>query len=182
MSGLRFGSRRQRGLWSGLGPTPRLIAGAVIIIIVGLFGMTPQSVYGLVIPWPYAALWGAVGWGRVGLSTRPMLLLVLFGFAQDFGFHTPLGCFAMVNLMIYGLSSAIADNLDVRDPLVALVGPIMLYFVAFILIWIMASLLGNHIVPMLPLLTPLLFTGALYGLVHSAFDLGRKPGQIMGRA
>jgi hypothetical protein len=182
MSRRRFGSSGQRGLWSGLGPTPRLIAGALIVVLIGLLGMTPKSVYGLLIPWPYAALWGAVGWGRVGLSTRPMLLLIAFGFAQDFGFHTPLGCFALVNLIIYGLSSAIADNLDVRDPLVALVGPTILFFVAFILIWIMASLLGNHVVAMLPLLTPILFTGALYGLAHTAFDLGRKPGQIMGRA
>jgi hypothetical protein len=173
--------RRRKSVWAQFGPTPRLIVGAVVIVIIGLIGMTPKVVGGFTIPWPYAAFWGAVGWGRVGLSLRPMVLLVLFGFAQDFGFDAPLGCFALLNLIVYGLSAAIADTLDVRQPLIAIVAPAVLFCAVFLLTWMLASLLEDHPVRVWPLLRTLLVTGLSYALIQIVFDLGRKPGEIAGR-
>jgi hypothetical protein len=172
---------RRKGLWSGLGPTPRLIAGALIIIATGMAGLMPREVWGMTIPWPYAAFWGAVGWGRVGLSLRPMILLVLFGLAQDIGMNAPLGCFALINLIVYGLSALVADTVDVRQPLAALLAPFALFFAGFLMCWILAGFLSNHLTSPLMPLTTMLFTGAVYGIIHRAFDLGRRPGEIEGR-
>ncbi len=179
---IRFSNKRRFAIWDGLGPTPRLIVGALLIVVIGLIGMTPKEIGGFPIPWPYAALWGAVGWGRVGIALRPMLLLILFGLAQDIGFNAPLGCFAVLNLTVYGLSSAISDTLDDRQPLVAFIVPMVLFIAAFIIIWTLASVMENHPAPALKLLTTLLFTGALYGALHPIFDLGRRPGQLPGKA
>jgi hypothetical protein len=63
-----------------------------------VLGMTPKAFFGFPLAWPFAALWGAMGWGRVGLALRPMMLLVLFGLMQDIVSNAPLGCFAMINL------------------------------------------------------------------------------------
>ena len=67
-------NRKQRTLWSQSGPSPRLLFGAAIIAIVGVLGMTPKAFFGIPLAWPFAALWGAMGWGRVGLALRPMVL------------------------------------------------------------------------------------------------------------
>jgi hypothetical protein len=175
------GNRKQRTLWSQAGPTPRLIFGALIIAVIGILGMTPKALLGVPIAWPFAALWGAIGWGRAGLSLRPMLLLVIFGLMQDIISNAPLGCFAMINLIIYGLSAGIADQTDgMRDTLVAVVGPIVLMVVAFLLVWGFASITNDHLVRGWPLLTSFLTTGLIFALGHAIFDLGRRPGEAAG--
>ena len=149
--------KRRKSLWSQSGPTPRLLFGAFVIATVGLLGLTPKEVFGLSIAWPYAALWGAVGWGRVGLSLRPMLLLIVFGLIQDVTFHAPLGCFVILS-------------------------PIVLFCGAFLLLWLMASTLEDHPVRILPLIASLITTGIVYAVVHRVFDLGRKPGELAGQS
>ncbi|MFT5932479.1 MAG: hypothetical protein ACI93G_001568, partial [Hyphomonas sp.] len=104
----RKSGRPSKSLWSQTGPTPRLLFGAFAIAAIGLLGLTPKTLFGLSIAWPYAALWGAVGWGRVGLSLRPMVFLIIFGLIQDISFNAPLGCFVIVNLVVYGFSAWIA--------------------------------------------------------------------------
>ena len=111
----RSSSRPNRSLWSQTGPTPRLLFGAFAIAAIGLLGLTPREFFGFSIAWPYAALWGAVGWGRVGLSVRPMILLIIFGLVQDVTFHAPIGCFVILNLLAYGASAAIAASDTTRD-------------------------------------------------------------------
>ncbi len=176
-------SRRRRGLWAKTGPTPRLLFGAFVIAVVGLFGLTPKDLFGLSFVWPHAALWGAVGWGRVGLSVRPMILLIAFGLMQDVTFHAPFGCFVVLNLMVYGGSAMIAETFDVmNEPLIALVSPVLLLSGACLLLWFMASTLEDHPVKILPLVAAFLTTGVLYSLVHRAFDLGRRPGALEGQA
>jgi hypothetical protein len=174
-------ARKQKTLWSQSGPTPRLIFGAAIIAIVGVLGMTPKSLLGIPLAWPFAALWGAIGWGRAGLSLRPMSLLVLFGLMQDIVSNAPLGCFAMINLLVYGISALIADQTDgMRDTLVAIVGPVVLLIVAFLLVWGFASITSDHLVRTWPLLTSFVVTGLVYAFASRMFDLGRRPGESPG--
>lgn len=181
MSRLRV-SARPKSAWSKTGPTARLTVGAVIIAMVGLFGLTEKSVFGVSIPWPHAALWGAVGWGMVGLSLRPMLVLVVLGFAQDIAFVAPLGCFVLVNLAIYGLSAAASDQVDIEsDPLLVWLVPTALTTAGFGAVWIIASSVADHAVQMWPLFLSLLSTLGLYFLVSGLFRLGRAPGETAGQ-
>lgn len=174
--------RRPRSLWSRTGPTPRLLFGVFAIASIGLLGLTPKTLFGFSIAWPYAALWGAVGWGRVGLSLRPMMFLILFGFIQDVSFHAPLGCFVIINLIVYGASAAISDTFDVNsEPLIAVLSPAVLLTGAFLLLWMMASILEDHAVRVAPLFASLLTTGLGYAVGQKVFDLGRRPGELAGQ-
>ena len=174
-------NRKQRTLWSQSGPSPRLLFGAAIIAIVGVLGMTPKAFFGIPLAWPFAALWGAMGWGRVGLALRPMVLLVVFGLMQDIVSNAPLGCFAMINLLVYGVSAGIAEQTDgMRDTLVAVVGPVVMLIVAFLLVWGFASITGDHLVRAWPLMTSFIATGAVYAVGNQMFDLGRRPGESPG--
>lgn len=176
-------ARRRQGLWVKAGPTPRLMLGSLLIALVGLFGLTRNDIFGLSFAWPHAALWGAIGWGRVGLSVRPMIILIAFGVVQDVIFHAPFGSFEVINLMTYAASTAIAGEFDVTgEPLIAIVSAVMLFTGAFLLLWLMASTLEDHAVRALPLVAAMLTTGLLYALVHGLFDLGRKPGEPSGQA
>ncbi|HPE48289.1 MAG TPA: hypothetical protein PLR76_07830 [Hyphomonas sp.] len=178
-----FDFRRKQGPWSKSGPTIRLILGSTLIAAVGLFGLTRNDIFGLSFAWPHAALWGAVGWGRVGLSIRPMLVLIVFGVMQDVIFHAPFGCFEVVNLLTYAGSTAIASQFDVMsEPLIAITSSVLLFAGAFLLLWLMASTLEDHAVRILPLIAAMLTTGLLYALIHRAFDLGRRPGETPGQA
>lgn len=175
-------ARRRSSLWSKSGPTPRLAFGIVVISVVGAFGLTRNDIFGLSFAWPYAALWGAVGWGRVGLSIRPMLALIAFGMVQDVIFHAPFGCFEVVNLLTYAGSTAIASQFDVmNEPLIAVVSPVLLFAAAFLLLWLMASTLEDHPVRIMPLVAAMMTTSVLYAVVHRAFNLGRRPGEPLGQ-
>ena len=179
----RTSGRPSKSLWSQTGPTPRLLFGAFAIAAIGLLGLTPKTLFGLSIAWPYAALWGAVGWGRVGLSLRPMLLLIIFGLIQDISFNAPLGCFVIVNLVVYGFSAWIASMFDVmHEPLVAVIAPVLQFVSGFLLLWLMASALEDHAVRATPLVAAFLTTGVIYAVAHKMFDLGRAPGQPVGQA
>ncbi|MEZ5987476.1 MAG: hypothetical protein R3B94_16150, partial [Hyphomonas sp.] len=124
-----------------------------------------------------------VGWGRVGLSIRPMIILIVFGGIQDVIFHAPMGSFEVVNLMTYAASTAIAAQFDItNEPLIAIVATVLLFTGAFLLLWIMASTLEDHPVRILPLFAAMLTTGLLYALIHKVFDLGRRPGEAAGQA
>ncbi|MEZ5953115.1 MAG: hypothetical protein R3C13_02300 [Hyphomonas sp.] len=178
-----YAERRKPGLWSKAGPTPRLMLGSLVIAAVGLFGLTRNDIFGMSFAWPHAALWGAIGWGRVGLSIRPMLILIAFGLIQDVTFHAPFGCFEVVNLLTYAGSTAIASQFDVTsEPLIAIVATVLLFSGAFLLLWLMASTLEDHPVRILPLVASMLTTGALYALIQRVFDLGRRPGELSGQA
>jgi hypothetical protein len=110
-----------------------------------------------------------------------MMLLVLFGLMQDIVSNAPLGCFAMINLLIYGMSAGIADQTDgMRDPLVAVVGPAVLLIVAFLLVWGFASITGEHLVRSWPLLSSFITTGLIYAFAARMYDLGRRPGESPG--
>ncbi len=173
--------RRRKTLWSQTGPSGRLAFGAAVISVVSLIGLTPRSLLGVEIPWPYAALWGAIGWARVGLSIRPILILSIFGVMQDIITNAPMGVFATINLTVYGLSALIARHTDgMKDAAVAVLAPAVLLLLAFMAVWSFASLTGGRSVPAGPIFTVMLVTGGIYALTAEIFNLGRRPGEAPG--
>ena len=180
--GLRVGARPS-SLWSQSGPNARLAFGVLLIAVIGLFGLTPKTAFGLMLAWPHAALWGAVGWGRVGLSLRPMLALVVFGVLQDVAFYAPIGSFVIVNLLVYGASAAVSDQYDISsDPVLNWIAPGALLFAGFLCIWLIASSVADHAVRLLPLMADFLVTLALYYVLRILFELGRRPGEYAGQS
>lgn len=174
--------RRKKSLWSQMAPSARLAFGAFFIVLTGAIGMLPRQIFGIDIAWPFAALWGAMGWGRVGLSIRPMILLLMFGLMQDIVSNAPLGCFAVINLAVYGLSSGFTHQTDgMRDALVAVLGPVVMLLVALVLIWIFASITSDHFVRTGPIFASIMTTGLAYVLAYRMFDLGRRPGEPPGQ-
>lgn len=175
-------SGRPASAWSRTGPTARLLAGAAVIAMIGLAGLTEKSLFGTPLPWPHAALWGAVGWGAVGLSFRLMAVLAVLGLAQDIAFTAPLGCFVLINLAVYGLSAAANDQVEIEsDPLLVWLVPSALIAAGFGALWLVASSVAGHAVQVWPLLLSFLSTLGLYFLVANVFRLGRAPGRREGQ-
>jgi hypothetical protein len=112
-----------------------------------------------------------------------MVLLIVFGLIQDISFNAPFGCFVIVNLVVYGFSAWIASMFDVlNEPLVAVVAPVLQFVSGFLVLWLLASALEDHVVRASPLLAAFLTTGVIYAMCHKVFDLGRVPGQPVGQA
>ena len=169
--------RRQDTLWSKAGPGPRLLFGLMIIVLTAFVALVPLSMYHLALAWPYAPLWGAMGWGRAGLSLRPMAVLALLGLFQDVIMAAPIGCFAIINLAVYGLSAAIAREADgMRYAFIAVLAPAILLAVAFLGIWAFVSIARESSLPAGPLFVSILLTGLIYAFIHKAFDLGQRAG------
>lgn len=180
--GLRVSARR-RSFWTQSGPNTRLAIGALLIATVGLFGLRPVSLFGVLLAWPHAALWGAAGWGRVGLSLRPMLVLIALGMAQDVAFNAPIGSFVMVNLAVYGASAFLSDQLDVEgDPALFWAVPAMLIGLGFLALWVISSSVADHAVRLSPLMLDLAVTLGLFYVLRGLFNLGRRPGEYEGQS
>jgi len=168
-------------VWHEAGPTSRLIAGTLIVIAVGVIGLTPKTLFDTELIWPYAALVAAVGWGRSGLAFRPMALLVLLGIAQDVSAYAPLGCFGFINLSAFGLSALVHRSFDrERAPVITTLSPIIIYALAFSLVWLFASFNGNHMVQLTPLVQTFVITYILHIIFAPVFDLGRPVGRLSG--
>jgi hypothetical protein len=149
----------------------------MIIVLTAIVALVPLSMYQLALAWPYAPLWGAMGWGRAGLSLRPMAALALFGLVQDVITSAPIGSFAIINLAVYGLSAAIARETDgMRYPFIAVLAPVFLLALAFFGIWGFASIARESTLPAAPLFVSILLTGVIYAFIHRAFDLGQRAG------
>ena len=164
--------------WARTRPNTRLLAGAALISLIGLAGLTPKSVFGLELVWPFAALWGAAGWASAGLSIRPMVLLCIFGLAQDMSFVSPFGSFMLVNLVTYGAAALVSESLDVEaDPVKAMLVAAFAMAVGFTLMWMMASAKADYAVNLLPVILTYLVTLGLFVPVVPLFRLGGRPGE-----
>lgn len=168
-------------LWREAGPTTRLTAGTLLVLAIGLIGLTPKSVFGTELTWPYAALVAAFGWGRSGLAFRPMIILVIVGFAQDVSAYAPLGCFGFINLTTFGLSALVHRTFDrERSPVITTLSPILIYAIGFAQVWLFASFNSNHIVQIAPIMQTFVVTYILHIVIAPVFDLGRRAGPLSG--
>ena len=159
--------------WEAARPRLRLAVGAVLIGLIGLMGLTPNVLFGTTISWPYMALIAAIGWGRAGLGFTPMLILIVFGFAQDVTASAPLGSFALVNLATYGITAVLYQAFDAeRSPGVNYGLPLVLLFIGMSFVWLLASLSSSYPVRVTPLMASLLATLFVQMMVAPLFDLG----------
>ncbi|MBR9833754.1 MAG: hypothetical protein GYB42_00855 [Alphaproteobacteria bacterium] len=167
--------------WQSARARTRLAIGAAIVIAIGLAGLTPNVFFDLTLSWPYAALIAAVGWGRSGLGFAPMILLALFGFAQDVTTSAPIGSFALVNFLTFGAASGLSQTFDIeRSPGMNYGLPLALIGVGMVLVWLLASFASGHIVRVIPLISVYLATIFLHMLIGPLFDLGIRRGDPGG--
>ena len=160
--------------WEAARPRLRLLVGALVVLVIGMVGLTPKSFFGVPLAWPYVGLIAAVGWGRSGIAFGPMVLLVLFGFAQDAS-QAPWGSHGLANLLIFGLSAMVHQMFDTeRTPFLSFILPVVTLFSGIALIWIVASISSGHIVRVTPLLTAYFATLVVHMLIAPLFDLGAQ--------
>lgn len=158
--------------WENAPPRMRLLIGAMIVMLIGMAGLTPKSFFGMTLAWPYVGLIAAVGWGRSGLGFGPMLFLLLFGFAQDAS-QAPWGSHGLANLLTYGLAASVSQMADTeRTPLLSFVLPVVTLFFGITLVWIVASVSSGHMVRITPILTAYFATLVVHMLMSPLFDLG----------
>ena len=152
----------------------------MFVILIGMVGLTPKSLFGLPLAWPYLGLIAAVGWGRSGIGFAPMVLLVLFGFAQDAS-QAPWGSHGLANLLTYGLAAMVTQMADTeRSPLLSFVLPVVTLFVGITLVWLVASISSGHVVRVTPMLTAYFATLVVHMVIAPLFDLGIRRGSAGG--
>ncbi len=168
--------------WEGARPRWRLLIGAMIVAVIGLVGLTPKSFFGVPLAWPYVGLIAAVGWGRSGIGFGPMVLLVLFGFAQDAS-QAPWGSHGLANLLTYGLSAMVTQIFDAeRTPFMGFILPVITLFCGITLVWFVASISSGHMVRVTPMLTAYFATLVVHMLIAPLFELGIRRGMRAGAA
>ena len=166
--------------WEGARPRTRLAFGAVFVILIGMVGLTPKSLFGLPLAWPYLGLIAAVGWGRSGIGFAPMALLLVFGFAQDAS-QAPWGSHGLANLLTYGLAAIVTQMADTeRSPILSFFLPVVTLFVGISLVWLVASISSGHVVRVTPLLTAYFATLVVHMVIAPLFDLGIRRGSVGG--
>lgn len=171
----------RKSAWQRTGPTSRLMVGVLIVALFGLTGLTPKSLFGMEIVWPYAGLWAAVGWASAGLALRPMLILAAFGIAQDVTFNAPLGSFLIVHLATYGVAAVLSESFDVEgDAVRALMVAVAAMAVGMVVVWALASSAADQAVRVAPLLAVYVMTLLLFIPLSGLFRLGGRPGEKTG--
>ena len=166
--------------WEAAGPRSRLIIGALVVALIGMVGLTPKSFFGVPLAWPYVGLIAAVGWGRSGMAFGPMVLLVLFGFAQDAS-QAPWGSHGLANLLIFGLAVLVNQTFDTeRTPFLSFILPVVTLFSGIALVWVTASISSGHIVRVTPMLTAYFATLVVHMLIAPLFDLGTRANMNRG--
>ncbi|MEO0608650.1 MAG: hypothetical protein AAFY82_10495 [Pseudomonadota bacterium] len=166
--------------WEAAGPRARLVVGALVVALIGMVGLTPKSLFGVPLAWPYVGLIAAVGWGRSGIAFAPMAVLVLFGFAQDAS-QAPWGAHGLANLLIFGLAALVNQTFDTeRTPFLSFILPVVTLFSGIALVWLVASVSSGHVVRVTPMLTAYFATLVVHMLIAPLFDLGTRANVTRG--
>lgn len=162
--------------WQQLSAGWRLVVGTCLVIVIAFIGLTPKTLFGMTLAWPYAAFWAAVGWGMSGISLRPLVLLTLFGLFQDVADAGPLGCFMVVFIAVYGLSAFAGENLDFNaDPFRRLfIAPVAIAF-GFFVLWVISSSYQEYRVSIGGFIGPFLATILGYAVFSWVFRLRPDP-------
>lgn len=180
MDGLSGFADRLALRWENAPPRWRLAIGALIVTVIGLVGLTPKSFFGVPLAWPYVGLIAAVGWGRSGLGFGPMILLLLFGFAQDAS-QAPWGSHGLANLLTYGLAAAVSQMADTeRTPLLSFLLPVVTLLFGMLLVWVVASVSSGHLVRVTPMLTAYFATLVVHMLISPLFELSGSTRRGLG--
>ncbi|MEM7766118.1 MAG: hypothetical protein AAF253_01360 [Pseudomonadota bacterium] len=158
--------------WRVTGLNVRLGVGvASIVLFTILWDLLGNSV-SLGVAWPITGLVAAVGWARLGLSVRPMVVLMLIGFAFDSVSLAPFGVHPLVFLSTYALLASIGLVIGGEmDPLTGSVLPYLGIATGVALLWIFASVIVSGPVEALPLLFAGGMTALFYLVFEGLFDL-----------
>lgn len=142
MSGYHRSSAGDAG---GMGDLSRLLLGVLFILVTGFVGMIYAPSFGLEAFWPFAGIWGAVGWGGSRVSMKPVIALVVTGLLLDVSMEAPFGCWSAVQLSAYFTASVFRKRAQTdRSGLFRLVGDLVALLVAFIVArWIMGGYMGG---------------------------------------
>ena len=168
--------------WEEARPRARWISGVMLVAVIGLVGLTPKTLFGVQLSWPYIGLIAAVGWGRSGMAFAPMAFLLMFGFAQDAS-QAPWGSHGFANLLTYGLAVIGSQMADTgRSPILRFVLPVVTLFFGIMLVWLVASVSSGHIARVTPMLTAYFATLVVHMLIAPLFDLGIRRGVSGGAA
>ena len=88
----------------------------------------------------------------------------------------PLGAFALINIVVFGVSAALHQMFDTeRSGGAAVIIPVSCLLIGFVSLWVIASLTNGNAVRLAPICLSFLSTMALYVLIAPVFDLGRRP-------
>jgi len=169
--------------WSGARPRTRLVIGTIVVAVVGIMGLTPNVIMGQTLIWPYAGMIAAAGWGRSGLAFSPVFVLMGLGFAQDVTSGAPIGCFALVNILVFGVSVGLGQLFDIeRAPTMAMIVAAASIWVGFMLTWLIASFSGGYLARISPLVWAFAVTVLLHVFITPLYDLGVRRNQALGAA
>jgi len=166
--------------WARTSVLSRLGLGAVVMICFGLSGLTPDYIFGFEVVWPLMGLVAAAGWGRSGLAFGPLLLLVVFGFAQDIS-QAPWGSHGLANLLTFGFSALVFQTFDAdRNPLLKLGLPMLCLTSGVLILWLTASMASGQLARLTSLLAPYLSSLLCLYLMLPLFSLGERHGLRSG--
>jgi len=158
--------------WRGTGLNGRLGTGIVALVLFTLAWDAMAGLVDLPVGWPVIGLVAAAGWARLGLSVRPMAVLMLLGFVFDGATLAPFGVFPVVFLTSYALlASAGLVMGGEMDPLTNTLLPFVGIGAGFAVLWGFASVLAAGPVELLPLLVDWAVCCLLYTLFEGLFDL-----------
>lgn len=154
------------------GRTIRILIGTLVVIVAGVISQSPLILESPEWPLPNVALWAAAGWGLTGLALRPMLLLIVFGFAQDIQIGAPIGASIVVNLAAFGAAAYMSQRTEREtNDAGGLLYASLAIIVGFIALVLLAMTVSQSSPRLLPLFGDLGVTLLLFLVFFPLFNL-----------
>ncbi|MEO1785910.1 MAG: hypothetical protein AAFR41_02690 [Pseudomonadota bacterium] len=158
--------------WRRTGLTGRLATGLLAIIVFTLVWDALANMVDARIRWPLTGLAAAAGWARLGLSIRPMLVLMIVGFAFDSVSGAPFGVFPLVFLSTYAVLASTSLLLGSEmDPVTGSILPFLGMGFGVFVLWVFASVIASAPINPIPLLIAWVTSCVFYALFEGLFDL-----------
>ncbi len=158
--------------WRGTGLNGRLGAGVLVLAVLTFLWDMAAGLVDLPVAWPVLGFVAAAGWARLGLSVRPMTVLMLLGLVADSVVLAPFGVFPLAYLTAYALlASAGLVMGGEADPLTGRLLPMIGMAAGLLVIWAFASVLTSGAAARLPLVFDWAACCLLYLAFEGVFDL-----------